>query len=223
MSFAGFGTQALPFFKALAFHQTKAWFDENRALYESDVKTPLGDLVEDLALAFEAAAIPFRGDRKASIFRINRDVRFSNDKSPYKTHAGAVMTRDGRKGAVGLFYIHIDPEGCFLAAGWHHPPAATLATLRAAIAKEPAAFRALEKGLSKKGLAFSDSGALKRNPRGYEAVEEADTKAALRRVSLVVSRPLDETRLYGPGLVGDAVAFAKDVMPLMNFGWKVAD
>src|SRR5271170_6160111 len=118
--FHGFGPQALPFLKALAFHQTREWFEANRATYESDLKTPMGDLVEDLAVAFASAKIPLKGDRKASLFRINRDVRFAKDKSPYKTQAGAVMTRGGAKNDVGLLYVHVALDGCFAAAGFYH-------------------------------------------------------------------------------------------------------
>ena len=100
MAFQGFGPKALPFLKALGFHQTKEWFEANRATYESDLKTPMGDLVEDLSAAFAKAKIPLKGDRQASLFRINRDVRFAKDKSPYKTNVGAVMTRGGSKNDV---------------------------------------------------------------------------------------------------------------------------
>ncbi len=91
--FKGFGKKALPFFKALAFHQSKAWFDENRALYESDVVEPMIALLDDLTAAFAKKKLPLRADGKKSVFRIHRDVRFAKDKHPYKTHAGAVMTR----------------------------------------------------------------------------------------------------------------------------------
>ena len=74
MSFEGFGPQALPFFKALAFHQTREWFEENRATYETAVKAPLGDLVEETAARLAKAKIPLKGDRKSSLFRIHRDV-----------------------------------------------------------------------------------------------------------------------------------------------------
>ena len=101
MSFQGFGPQALPFLKALAFHQTKEWFEANRATYEFDLRTPMGDLVEQLSAAFAKAKIPLKGDRKSSLFRIHRDVRFAKDKSPYKTNVGAVMTRFGKKNEPG--------------------------------------------------------------------------------------------------------------------------
>jgi uncharacterized protein (TIGR02453 family) len=89
MSFQGFGPKALPFFKALKFHQSREWFDGNRETYESAVKGPMGDLVEDVAERLRKAKIPIKGDRKSSSFRIHRDVRFSANKDPYKTHAGS--------------------------------------------------------------------------------------------------------------------------------------
>ena len=133
-SFKGFGPQALSFFTALKFHQDKAWFDENRGLYQSDVLDPMTALLDDLTAAFAGKRIPLKGDGKRSIFRIHRDVRFAKDKSPYKTHCGAVMTRSGAKNDNGLLYLHISPEGCFAAAGFHMPEPADLAKLRKAIA-----------------------------------------------------------------------------------------
>ncbi len=59
--FTGFGKQALPFLKALDFHQSREWFKENRALYESELETPRGDLVEALTAAFAANGIPLKG------------------------------------------------------------------------------------------------------------------------------------------------------------------
>ncbi len=94
-------------------------------------------LIDDLTAAFAARRIPLRGDGKRSIFRLNRDVRFSKDKSPYKTHAGAVMTRSGSKKDNGLLYIHIDPTGCFAAAGFYQPEARGLAALRKAMLAQP--------------------------------------------------------------------------------------
>jgi len=143
MSFQGFGPQALPFFKALAFHQTKAWFDENRATYESAVKGPMGDLVEETALRLAKAKIPIKGDRKTSLFRIHRDVRFANNKDPYKTNAGVAMTRTGSKNDPGVLYFHLSPEECFFAAGFYQPEPAALAKLREATARSPKAFKAM--------------------------------------------------------------------------------
>jgi uncharacterized protein (TIGR02453 family) len=221
VSFRGFGPQALPFLKALGFHQTKAWFEENRAIYENEIKEPLGDLVEDLSEALAAEKIPLRGDRKKAVFRLHRDTRFSKDKSPYKTNSGAVLNRNGTRGTGGMMYIHIAPEGCFAAAGWYMPEPAELAQFRAAIVKAPKAFFAMEAALAKGRLKLSDDHTLKRTPKGYEKVTDPALLVAVKRTGFVVSRPLKETELGKPKLAGSIVAFAKDALPLLQYGWKV--
>jgi len=72
MTFRGFPPQALPFFRALAFHQTKEWFEDNRETYETAVKTPMGDFVDEIAELLAAAGIPIKGDRKSCVSRRTR-------------------------------------------------------------------------------------------------------------------------------------------------------
>ena len=218
-AFRGFGPQALPFLKALAFHQTKDWFDANRAVYDSDLKGPMGDLVETLAVEFARQNLPLTGERKSSLFRINRDVRFAKDKRPYKTNCGAVMTRGGSKKEPGLFYIHVAPEGCFTATGFYQPEPQPLAHLRAAMARAPGAWKRLLARLASADLAPSAEYALTRSPRGYEATEDAELAAGLKLKSIVVVRAIPETRIAAPELIDDLVAFAKDSLPLLEWGW----
>jgi uncharacterized protein (TIGR02453 family) len=219
MSFEGFGPQALPFFKALGFHQSKEWFDENRATYEAEVKGPFGDLVEDLSAVFAKAGAPLKGDRKASLFRLNRDIRFSKDKSPYKTHAGAVMTRGGAKNDKGLFYIHIAPDGCFVAAGFYHPEPPDLAALRRAIARAPKDYQKALAALKKAKLELSDEDSLTRLPRGFEEVSDPKIAAAIMRKSFICSRPIAAARIASPKLVEELAAFGKQALPLLKWGW----
>jgi uncharacterized protein (TIGR02453 family) len=219
MTFAGFGPQALPFFKGLAFHQTREWFEANRAIYERDVKTPFGDLIEALAAAFAKSGVPLRGDRKASLFRLNRDVRFSKDKSLYKTHAGAVLTRSGAKNDQGLLYIHIAAAECFAAAGFHLPEPDQLLRLRRAIVRAPKDWTRVIAALKKKGLDLRDEGALQRLPRGFEAVVDPAIAEAVKRKGYIALRPIDPARLSSPDLVGDLRVFARDASPLLEWGW----
>lgn len=221
--FKGFGPKALPFFKALKFHQSKAWFDENRALYDDDVVAPMVALLEDLTARFANARIPLKADGKRSMFRIHRDVRFARDKSPYKTHAGAVMTRSGDKNEQGLLYIHIDPEGCFVASGFYMPEPKDLARLRKAVVADAKGFGRLEAGLAKAGLGFSDESRLTRLPRGFEALKGSALEDAVRLKSFTVSRPLAAKAIRSPDLVGAIVAFGEEVHPLLRFGWKALD
>lgn len=217
-SFTGLGPKALDFFRALAFHQSKAWFDENRALYESEVKAPLTTLVGELAQACGKAGLPLRGDAR-SIFRLNRDIRFAKDKRPYKTNGGAVLTPDGSKKTPGLLYIHVDPEGCFTAAGFWRPEPDQLLALRRAIAKDTKAFRAVLTKLKKAGLALGDGNPLSRLPKGFEGVEDEQAGRAIRMRNIVVRRPIADTAMFSPGLVGEIAAFARDAEPLLRFGW----
>ena len=219
MTFQGFGPKALPFFKALKFHQSREWFEANRSTYESAVKAPLGDLVEDVAGRLGQAKIPINGDRKSSVFRIHRDVRFSSNKDPYKSNAGVALTRSGAKGDPGVLYFHLSPEECFFAAGFYMPEAVQLGRLRGSAARAPKAFRAMTAKLGKAGLRLLDEESLKRAPRGFEAVDDPEIAAAIRLKSLICLRPVDEPAIASPLLVDGFCAFARDALPLLAWGW----
>jgi uncharacterized protein (TIGR02453 family) len=222
--FRGFGKDALGFFRALKFHQNKAWFDENRPLYEEHVVAPLTLLLADLTAAFARKKIPLRADGKKSIFRIYRDVRFSKDKSPYKTHAGAVMTRSGQKDDPGLLYIHIDPQGCFVAAGFHIPDPAALTRLRQAIARGNGnAFLKIDAGLRKAKLAVGHGEPMTRMPRGFETLKGGPLDEVIRRKSLIVEKPLPDQLILMPRLRAELVAFAERALPLLKFGWNALE
>jgi uncharacterized protein (TIGR02453 family) len=219
MTFAGFGPKALPFFKALAFHQSREWFEANRETYESAARAPMGDLVEDVAERLRQAKIPIKGDRKSSLFRIHRDVRFAANKDPYKTNCGAVLTRSGNKNDPGLLYFHLSPEECFFAAGFYLPEPDQLARLRAGVARAPKPFQAMTAKLKKAGLALSADDSLKRAPRGFEAIDDPELAAAMRLKSMVCLRPVGEAAIASPMLVDDFCAFAGDALPLLKWGW----
>jgi uncharacterized protein (TIGR02453 family) len=220
--FKGFGSKALPFLKALKFHQTKAWFDENRALYDSELLNPMVELLDELTTRFAADKIPLKADGRRSIFRINRDIRFSKDKSPYKTHCGAVMTRSGSKNEQGLLYLHIAPEGSFVAAGFHMPEPAQLVRIRKLIAAKPKKFAAMEARLAKGRLALGSEMQLARLPRGFEAFKGADFEGALRLTSFIVEEPLPARLLATPKLAGTVADFAARARPLLTFGWEAS-
>ncbi len=219
MGFQGFGPEALPFFKALAFHQTKEWFEENRATYERAVKGPMGDLVEDVAARLASAKIPIKGDRKASLFRLHRDARFSKNKDPYKTNAGLAMTRTGSKTDPGVLYFHLSPEECFFAAGFYRLDPSPLGRLRAAAARAPKAYKPMIAKLAKAGLALSEEDALKRAPRGFEGIDDPDILVAARQRHFICLRPVSEAEIREPALADALCAFAEDVLPLLEWGW----
>ena len=136
-----FTTATLRFLRGLARNNRKPWFDAHRAEYEAVVQAPMRELIEEMDARLARFAPETIGDPRRSMFRIYRDIRFSKDKSPYKTRAACwLYHRDGRR-AVGRdaagggagFYFQIAPGACFLGGGMWMPPREALHQLRDAI------------------------------------------------------------------------------------------
>jgi uncharacterized protein (TIGR02453 family) len=222
--FAGFGPDAIGFLKGLAFHQDRGWFEAHRDLYLRDVRGPLEALVSDLSAELASRGVSLSGMPKGAIFRIQRDVRFAKDKSPYQGHVSAAFTATGhrRDAEGGVLYVHVQPEGSFVAAGFWQPEAQALDQLRRALVGRPGRLREVEARLAEHGLALSSEDDLVRMPRGYERwKDEPDLAAALRRRSLVTTRPIPEAALYRPKLVAQLADFAVQAMPILTFGRAV--
>jgi uncharacterized protein (TIGR02453 family) len=217
-AFNGFGEKAIPFLKALNFHQSREWFQENRDLFEQELREPLGDLVDVLSERFAAAGLKLKGDRKKSQFRINRDVRFSKDKRPYTDHVSAILSPDGTKMEQGVFFIHIGTERCFAAVAWWQPAPALLQAMRTAIVERPKAFRSMVSRLERNGLEIGPEGRLKRAPRGFEAVVEPDLAAAVRNRHFVVRYEIDPAAIHRPALADELLDFALRAKPLLDWG-----
>ena len=216
--FKGFGPKAIPFLKALDFHQSREWFQENRDLYEQELREPFGDLVETLTTRFAEAGLGLKADRKRSLFRINRDVRFSKDKRPYNRHLSAILSPDGTKMEQGVFYVHIGLEGCFAGVAWWQPEPALMLALRQAIATRPDRFRAMVKALAKNGLKLDGDGAMKRTPRGFEQVADDDLVAAIRNRHFLVRHVIDPAGIHDAALVDELVDFTSRARPLLDWG-----
>ncbi len=219
--FQGFPEAAFVFLRGLASEQNKAWFEDNKLLYEDAVRWPLTALIADLTSAFTRLGVPLQGDPKRSVFRIYRDVRFARDKAPYKINAGAVLTRDGGKDTPGLLYIHIQPDRCFTACGFYRPDVVPLQMIRDAILSSPTRYRSMLSRLAERDLHLApDEDALKRTPRGHESVTDPVLLDALRRRTFIVRTPLTHGDVMSPELSGRLVTFAQNARPLLDFGWK---
>ncbi|GAB3323154.1 DUF2461 domain-containing protein [Geodermatophilus aquaeductus] len=105
MTFRGFPDEGLVFYEGLEADNSKTYWTRHRAVYDTCVRAPMQALVDDLAAEFGAP----------KLFRPYRDVRFSNDKTPYKTHQGAVAQQEGR--GAGAWYVEISAEGLRVAGG----------------------------------------------------------------------------------------------------------
>ncbi len=222
--FAGFGPEGFAFLRELDAEQNRDWFLAHKPVYERSLLSPMAALLAELSSALDERDIPLRADPKRSVFRIHRDVRFSKDKRPYKTHVGATLTRDGEKLSPGVLYIHVDPTGCFVACGFYQPEPRALDAIRGEIAARPAAWRHALGVAAADGLALApDADALKRTPRGHEGVTDPDLTDALRRKSMVFRRDLTREWVGRRDLVERVVDFADTAAPLLRFGWSALD
>lgn len=223
--FKGFGDKALPFLKALDFHQNREWFVENKDLFEEHLKEPLGDLVEELTARFEKVGLPFKGDRVKSQFRIKRDTRFSHDKAPYNRHLSALLSNSGTKwDESGCFYVCIGLPGvrdCYAGVAWWGPKKELLQAIREAIVEKPDAYRAVIAKLKKSGLKISDNDRLKRTPRGFDTVTDTDLLEAIRNRHFAVRLEIDPESITRADLGDRLVKFAEQSRPLIDWIKKI--
>jgi uncharacterized protein (TIGR02453 family) len=220
--FDGFGPAAFKFLRGLKRRNERAWFQERKEIYETELRFPMECLVASFG---PKNGLPVRGDPKRSLFRIHRDVRFSNDKSPYKTHIGAVMSRSGGRGDTGIVYIHIEPGGCFVSSGFYMPDPAFLTAWRHAMVREPKEFLAIARKLTRAGsrMALESHEALKKLPRGFEAHGESPVADYLRWKHFLVSRDVSDAEAGSKALVKIVRDVARAATPLLDYGWAIYD
>ncbi len=172
-NFSPYITPALfDFFRDLKRNNDKFWFEENKERYESVVRGPLLKFIADFAPYLAKVSPHFEADPRkvgGSLFRIHRDIRFSPDKSPYKTHAGIQFRHEAGKDAHAPgFYLHLEPDNVFTAIGVWQPDAETLGRIRDAIVARPDRWQEIFAD-SKLASTFTLEGdKLKTAPRGYD-------------------------------------------------------
>ncbi len=128
----------ISFFKQLAANNNSEWFNANKKRYEQYVKEPFYQLVQEVIDLMKKLDPAINTEPKDCVFRINKDIRFSKDKSPYKNYMAAVVSRGGRKDTTtpGI-YFHIEATTLDIAGGSYEPEKDDLAKIRKAITKDP--------------------------------------------------------------------------------------
>ena len=197
-----FDKHSFKFLRDLARHNERAWFHANKARYEAAVRDPFLALIGDLAEPLAKVSAHYRADAKplgGSLFRIQRDTRFANDKTPYKTHAGAQFYHArGRKAEAPVFYLHLQPGASFIGAGLWHPQPETQRRVRAFLADNPSAWKkaAHAPAFTRRYALEGDS--LARAPRGFDPQHELIED--LKRKDFVATRAIDDETMLGPRL-----------------------
>ena len=141
-----FTAEFLKFFRGLKKNNSKAWFDANKEMYEAEVKKPFAAFVEEIITRIRSEDPALTIAAKEAIFRLNRDIRFSKDKAPYKTHMAANISAGGRKNyELPGFYLQFGPDQVMLGGGAYMLENENIYKVRKAIVKNLDAFATLVK------------------------------------------------------------------------------
>jgi len=214
MGKAYFSPPLFVFLEQLRRNNRRPWFLKHKQEFEDLARQPSLRFITDLRLRLREISPWLVADPKpngGSLFRIYRDVRFSKDKSPYKTHIGMNFWHASASETVhgpGL-YLHLEPAGCFVAGGVWHPDPRSLARIRDAIYSQPEEWKKAKRGLELGG----DS--LTRPPRGYPAnhplIED------LKRKDFVASFDLSRAQVCGGRLMEDFLRSTGKMVPMLSF------
>jgi uncharacterized protein (TIGR02453 family) len=205
----------LDFLRRLALNNNKAWFDANRREYEQaqmNFNAFLSEIIRD----FEPVESLHGMTPKDFTFRINRDVRFSADKSPYKTNMGAALRQGGKNGRRMPYYIHLQPGDCFLGGGLYMPDSEQLKRIREQLAHNA---REFEQILAAPDFVEQFGGLrgekLKSAPKGYPAEHPAID--LLRHKQFLVMRSLSEREVTASDFAPQVIAAFKVMKPFNEY------
>ena len=215
-----FSDASFKFLRALARNNDKTWFNAHKPQYEDHVRQPFLRLLTDLQPDLAQISGYFRADPRTvggSLFRIYRDARFSNDKSPYKPWQGARLFHERRKQvAAPSFYVHLQPGQCFVGAGLWHPEAHTQRRVRQFIFDNPGSWKAAAHAPKfRKRFEFESSEVLSRPPRGFPA--DFEMIEDLKHRNFVFSRHLEDADMTGPRLRQSLAADLVALGPFVDY------
>jgi len=207
----------LDFLRELKENNHKEWFEKNRSRYEA-AKTDYLAFVAATLKQLQKADPSLEGlEPKQCVFRINRDVRFSKNKAPYKSNMGASFSKGGKKINAAGYYFHCEPGQAFIAGGLWMPEAADLKKIRQEIDYSHDEFDAIvhnKKFVAQFGR-LERNDVLSRPPKGYDETNPAIQHLKLK--SFIASAPITDEELTGKDLVKKVVAACETMKPLIYF------
>lgn len=213
----GFSTESFQLLRELAQNNNREWYTANKARFRMHLEAPFAALLEALSNRLTDAPRPLMGDR-TTMFRLNRDIRFSADKSPYKTNVSGLLTPSGTKSQVSaLLYVHLDPAGSFAAAGYYNLSPKQLGPVRDAMVARADEFDDVLDALSNAGRSLADMGGLTGMPRGYAQHAEHRHAPHIKRKSLIVREDVPEAHWFSGQVIDRVERLARDAMPLLTF------
>ncbi len=216
---AYFSEKTYKFLRALGRNNSREWFAEHKPEYETRLRQPFLKLITDLQPDIAAISLHYRADPRqvgGSMFRIHRDTRFSNDKTPYKTWSGARFFHERSKTVPApSFYLHLQPGNCFIGAGLWHPEPETQRRIRNFIVDNPGGWKAATRAPAFKRKFELTGDSLVRPPRGYPADHELIDD--LKRKDFVAGVGLDDDVVLGPKLRQAVAGGFAGMAPMVDY------
>jgi len=211
--------QTLRFLSQLKKNNNKQWFDAHRAQYEAG-RIDFSNFIQLVIDALQKTDTTITGlTAKDCQFRINRDIRFSKDKRPYKENFGAFICRGGKKSIYAGYYFHLAPGNSFMGGGLWHPEPINLKKVRQEIDYNWKEFQSILKNKNFKkvfgDLYKGEDLSLKRMPKGYE--EDNPAIDYLKMQSLIAETKIKDEDLTKSTLHKKTVAAFEALQPLLNF------
>lgn len=211
--------QTLRFLTQLKKNNNKAWFDAHRPQYEA-AKIDFSNFIQLLIDALQKTDTTITGlTSKECMFRINRDVRFSKNKQPYKTNFGASIKRGGRKSSFAGYYFHCEPGNSFIGGGLWMPEAAQLKNVRQEIDYNWEELQSIlkEKNFKKfyGDLYKANEVSLSTMPKGYEKDNPAADYIKLK--SFIAETSVSDEELTKASLHKKTLAAFEALQPMLDF------
>ena len=209
---ARFRPEFFGFLVELALNNNREWFHDNKDFYERAVKRPLLEFIEDFSRELAKLSTHFVADAR-SMFRIYRDVRFSKDKRPYKTHAAAHFRHEASKDvhAPG-FYLHMEPGSVFVGGGVWRPGPEELRAIRTYLARNPSQWRQVVDAPHFKKRCELHGESLTRSPRGFDP--EHPLADDIRRKDFIAMVQLKDQTVTSADFVSQVADACRVVAPL---------
>jgi uncharacterized protein (TIGR02453 family) len=215
-----FTPQLFAFLRDLEAHNERDWFKANQERYEEHVREPALEFITDFAGPLKKISPHFVADARTvggSLFRIQRDTRFSKDKTPYKTHTGMhfrhYLTRENVH-APG-FYLHLEPGACYAGVGLWRPSTADANAIRSAIVAEPGRWKRVAHGARFREVYSLDGESLKRPPRGFDP--DHPLLDDLRRKDFIAGTKLTQRQVTAGDFLEFYAGLCRRASPFMKF------
>jgi len=216
--------KTISFLRELSMNNNRDWFHAHKAEYQEareDFELGVSELLREIA-KFDSSISQL--EVKDCMYRVNRDIRFSQDKSPYKTHIGAYIAAHGKKSLHGGYYIHIEPGNCMVACGNYYLPTNVLNACRWEIINNQERFGEAigTKGFKKYfGGNIGNCGSLKTAPKGFP--KDAPYMEYLRLKDYCCWHYVDDDFYEGDSWLPETVRMFKSAKPFMDFFNAVID